>query len=167
MSSQGDGLTTADFVTRSHRISGQVQTGLKPLSDVLNDRSESYLLAYNVDVWRLGQAGEATTHAPVAYLTKDNLSLVVVPIREARMPDSSRFAAVEYDTLVTLAGFEVRGKFLGPHRIDLRTFSPATLESFLLLSEAAANVIGVPDLSFRGEVILVNRARMHSLCLIE
>lgn len=167
MSSQGDGLTKADFVTRSHRISGQVQTGLKPLSDVLNDRSESYLLAYNVDVWRLGQAGEATVHVPVAYLAKDNLSLVVVPVREARMPDSSRFAAVEYDTLVTLAGFEVRGKFLGPHRIDLRTFSPATLDSFLVLAEATATVTDVPELAFQGEVILVNRARMQGLCLLE
>jgi hypothetical protein len=92
---------------------------------------------------------------------------VVVPAREARTPDSSRFAAVEYDTLVTLAGFEVRGRFLGPHRIDLRTFSPATLDSFLVLAEAAASVTDVPELAFQGEVILVNRARMQSLCLLE
>jgi hypothetical protein len=167
MSSQSDSLTTADFLTASHRISGQVQTGVKPLSDLLNDRSQSYLMAYNVYASRLNQAGELGTHAPVAYLSKENLSLVVVPAREARAPDRSRFAAMEYDALVTLAGFEVRGKFVGPHRIDLRTFSPTTLDTFLLLGDATAEVIGVPDLSFRGEAILVNRARMQSLCLIE
>lgn len=167
MSSQSDSLTTADFLTSSHRISGQIQTGVKPLSDILNDHSQSYVMVYNVYVSRLDQAGELGVHAPVAYLSKENLSLVVVLAREARAPDRTRFAAIEYDALVTLAGFEVRGKFIGPHRIDLRTFSPATLETFLLLAEATADVIGVPDLSFRGEVILVNRARMNSLCLIE
>jgi hypothetical protein len=167
MSSQSDSLTTADFLTTSHRISGQVQTGVKPLSDVLNDRSQSYVVAYNVYASRLDQAGELGTHAPIAYLSKENLSLVVVPAREARTPDRSHFMAMEYDALVTLSGFEVRGKFVGPHRIDLRTFSPATLDSFLLLGEATADVIGVPDLSFQGEAILINRARMQSLCLIE
>ncbi|MEJ2210772.1 MAG: hypothetical protein P8129_17270 [Anaerolineae bacterium] len=167
MSSQADGLTTADFVTTSHRISGQVQTGVKPLSDFLNDHSQSYLMAYNVYVSRLDRAGEVGTHAPMAYLSKDNLSFVVVPAREARAPDRNRYAAVEYEVLVTMAGFEVRGKFVGPHRIDLRTFSPATLESFLLLSEATADVMSVADLSFQGDAILVNRSRLQSLCLIE
>lgn len=167
MSSQGNERITADFITTSHRISGQVRTGVKPLSDLLNDRSQSYLLAYNVYVSRLDEAGELGTRARLAYLSKDNLSFVVVSAREARAPDQSRFAVVEYDTLVTLPGFEVRGRFAGPHRIDLRTFSPTTLDSFLVLADATARVTGVSDLSFYGEVILVNRAQMDSLCLIE
>jgi len=167
MSSQTDNLTTADFLTTTHRISGQVQTGVKPLSDILNDHSQSYLMAYNVFASRLDQAGELGAHAPMAYLSKDNLSLVVVPAREARMPDRSRYMAMEYEALVTISGFEVRGKFVGPQRIDLRTFSPTTLDNFVLFSAATADVIGVPDLSFRGEAILVNRARMQSLCLLE
>ena len=167
MSSQGNGLTTADFITSTHRISGQVQTGLKPLSDILNDHSQSYLLAYKVYVSRLNRAGEIAVHAPLAYLSKENLSLVVVPAREVRAPDLSRYTAVEYDALVTLSGFEVRGRFAGPHRLDIRTFSPANLESFLVLAEATASVTAVADLTFQGEAILVNRARMQSLCLIE
>lgn len=167
MSSQGNELITADFVTATHRISGQVRTGVKPLSDLLNDKSQSYLLAYNVYISRLDKAGEVGAYAPQAYLSKDHLALAVVPAREARAPDQSRFAAVEYDTLITMSGFEVRGSFAAPHRIDLRTFSPANLDSFLVLADATAIATGVPELSFHGEVILVNRAQMDSLCLIE
>jgi len=167
MSSKADALTTADFITTTHRISGQVQTGPKPLSDVLNDRSLSYMLAFNVYVSRLDRAGELGQHSPTAYLSKENLSLVVVPLREVRTPDRSRFAAVQYKALITLNGFEVRGLFVGPQRIDLRLFSPAMLETFVVLTDATAQVIGQPDLSFQGEAILVNRGRMQSLSLSE
>jgi hypothetical protein len=167
MSNQPDTLTTADFITTTHRISGQVQTGPKPLSDLLNDKSQSFLLTYNVYVSRLERAGEIGAHAPVAYLSKENLNLVIVPAREARTSDLGRFAAQDYDALVTLAGFEVTGKFSGPHRFDLRNFSPAALDSFLLLTEATARVVGTPGLVFNSEAILINRSRLQSLCLRE
>jgi len=160
-------MTSADFLTATHRISGQIATGVKPLSDVLNDRSQSYLLTYNVYVSRLDDAGTIMTHAPVAYISKDNLTLVVALAREARSPDRGRFSAHEYQALVTIDGFEVEGKFVGPHRLDLRAFSPANLDSFLVLTDAVARTMAVPDIGFSGEVILVNRSRLESLCLNE
>ncbi|HSJ54325.1 MAG TPA: hypothetical protein VLC52_11345, partial [Anaerolineae bacterium] len=127
MAGQSDAMTTADFITTTHRISGQVETGRKPLSDVLNDSSLSYVLAYNVYISRLDRAAEITAHAPAAYLSKPNLSLVVASAREVRGPDRSRFAVVQYQALMSLTGFEVRGTFVGPQRIDLRLFTPAML----------------------------------------
>jgi hypothetical protein len=167
MSNQPETLTTADFITTTHRISGQVQTGPRPMSDLLNDKSQSFLLAYNVYVSRLEQAGEIGTHTSVAYLSKENLNLVIVPAREARASDLGRFAAQDYEALVTLAGFEVTGKFAGPHRFDLRNFSPAALDSFFPLTEATARVVGTPGLVFNSEAILINRSRLQSLCLRE
>ncbi|MBN1661209.1 MAG: hypothetical protein JXA93_22645 [Anaerolineae bacterium] len=165
--SQASEMTTADFMTATHRISGQISTGVKPLSDVLNDRSQSYLLAYNVYVSRLDDAGTIMAHAPMAYISKDNLSLVVVAAREARSPDRGRFSAHEYRALVTLDGFEVEGRFIGPHRLDLRAFSPANLDSFIILTDAVAQPMAIPDLSFAGEAILINRSRLQSMCLNE
>ena len=46
-------VAQADFFTTTHRISGQVNTGPKPLSDMLNDRSLSFVMAVNVYVSRL------------------------------------------------------------------------------------------------------------------
>lgn len=165
--SQASELTAADFMTATHRISGQIATGVKPLSVVLNDRSQSYLLAHNVYVSRLDDAGTIMSHAPVAYISKDNLALIVVVGREARIPDRGRFSAHEYHALVTIDGFEVEGKFLGPHRLDLRAFSPATLDSFIVLTDATARPMAIADLVFAGEAILVNRSRLESLCLNE
>jgi hypothetical protein len=160
-------LIQADFFTTTHRISGGVQTGPKPLSDLLNDRTQSYLLLFSVSVSRLDQAIELGTHAPVAYLSKDNLNFVIVPSRETRAPDGSRFTAHEYQALVTLPGCEIRGKFVGPHRLDLKSFSPAILQAFVVLTEASARLTGVPEATFGGEAILVSRARLESLCLVE
>lgn len=165
--SQASEMASADFMTATHRISCQITTGLKPLSDILNDRSQSYLLVHNVYVSRLDDAATIMAHAPLAYISKDNVALIVVSAREARSPDRGRFSAHEYQALVTIDGFEVQGKFVGPHRLDLRAFSPATLDSFIALTDAVARPMAIAELSFAGEAILINRSRLESLCLNE
>ena len=168
MSSMSAGSRTrVKFFTTTHRLMGEVETGPRPLSDLLNDRSQSYLLAFDVQVSHVSKPGEITARAPVAYVAKDNLSFVIVSAREIRSPDRSRFTVVEYPVVVTLPRFEVTGKFVGPHRLDLRTFTPATLDPFVALTEATARIAGQPEMTFGGEAILVNRARLESLCLLE
>jgi hypothetical protein len=166
-SRQSAGLSYVDIITTTHRISGGLQPGGKPLSDILNDRSQSFLLLANVYVSRLDKAGEIGAHAPVAYLSKDNLVFVVVGMKDARIPEQSRFGAQEYQALVTMPRFEVRGKILGPRRLDLRSFSPAALDPFIILTEASAQHVEEPDVEFTGEAILINRGRLESLCLTE
>ena len=168
MSSVQFGKTAqADFITTTHRISGQVQTGPKPLSDLLNDRSSSYLVASNVYVSRLHESGEIGAHMPVAFLPKENMNFVIVQARDARPAERTRFSAQEYKALVTLPGFEIRGKFLGPLRVDMQSFSPASLDQFLILTEATAQIVALPEVTFWGEAILVNRARMETFSLGE
>ena len=162
-----DSLTQADFFTSTHRISGQVQAGNKPLMDLLNDKSQSYLLVFSVYVSRLHEPAEIGAYAPTAYLSKENLSFAIVGSREVRAPDQSRFTSHQYEALITLPGVEVRGKFAGPHRVDLRTFSPAALDGFLALTEASAQIAALPDIVFQGEAILVNQARLEGFYLSE
>jgi hypothetical protein len=157
----------ADFFTTTHRITGDVETRLKPLSDLLNDKTQSYLMLFNAYVSRLTEPGGIVAHSAVAYLSKENLNFVIVAAREIRLPDSGRFSAHEYATLATLPRFEIQGRFTGPHRIDLRSFSPATFDAFVALMDASARLIDVSEATFAGEGILVNRARLESLCLSE
>jgi hypothetical protein len=164
---QAGNLAQVDFFTSTHRLTGEVETGSKPLVDRLNDTSQSYLPLYNVYASRLSEPAEIVAHAPVAFLSKANMNLVIVPIRETRASERTRFAAHEYDVVVTLSGFEVRGKFLGPHRVDLRTFSPSALDPFVTLIGSSAQMVDLPEAVFQGEAILVNRARMECLYLLE
>lgn len=166
-SRQSENLTTADFFTSSHRIRAQVQTGPRPLSDLLNDRSQSYLLVFNVRLSALDEAGESKARGPEAYLSKANLSFVLVSSREARAPERGRYAVLERRVLVTLPGFEVRGTFLGPLRSDLWNFSPATLDPFVVLTGATALRANAPEVTFSADVALVSRARVESFCLLE
>jgi hypothetical protein len=164
---QLDDLTAVDFFTSTHRISGQVQTGSKLLCDILNDKSQSYLLVFNVYVSRLSEPAAIGAYAPTAYLSKENMSFVIVPAREVRAPDQSRFSVQEYQALITMPGFEVRGKFAGPHRFDLRTFSPAALDAFVSLRDISIQLMDLLEVTFGGEAILVNRTRLESFCLSE
>jgi len=160
-------VAQADFFTTTHRISGQVNTGPKPLSDMLNDRSLSYVMAVNVYVSRLSEPGEIVAHMPVAYLSKQNLSFVIVAAREARQAERTRFSAQEYRAVITLPAFEITGKFLGPLRVDMQVFSPASLDPFVLVTEATAQIVALPEVTFGGEVILVNGSRLESFGLSE
>jgi hypothetical protein len=149
-SRQSDGLTTVTFFTSTHRIVAQVQTGSRLLSDLVNDRSQSFLLVFNVRLSRLA---------------KENLSFVIAPSREVRRPERGRYAAYEREVLVTLPGFELEGRFLGPQRADLWTFSPATLDPFFVLTAAKARIAAVPDFALGADAILVNRDQLESICL--
>jgi hypothetical protein len=133
----------------------------------LNDRSQSYLLVFNVRLAALDEAGASKARGPEAYLSKENLSFVLVSSREARAPERGRYAVLERRVLVTLPGFEVRGTFLGPLRSDLWNFTPATLDPFVVLTDATALRANAPEMTFSGDVALVSRARVESFCLLE
>ena len=164
-SRQSESLATFDFFTTTHRIEAQVQTGSRLLSDLMNDQSQSFLLVFNVRLSRLEKEARLEAIASTAYLSKENLGFVVAPSREVRKPERGRYAAYEREVLVTLPGFELEGRFLGPHRSDLWTFSPATLGPFFVLTAATARIAAVPDFTLGGDTILVNRDRVESIFL--
>ena len=63
MSSRHPGnLTQVDFFTGTHRLTGEVETGPRPLVDRLNDTSQSYLSLYNVYASRLSEPADIITH---------------------------------------------------------------------------------------------------------
>ena len=142
-----------------------MQTGTRPLSDLMNDQSQSFLLVFNVRLSRLEKEARLEAIASAAYLSKENLGFVIAPSREVRKPERGRYAAYEREVLVTLPGFELEGRFLGPHRSDLWTFSPTTLNPFFVLTAATARIAAVPDATLGGDTILVNRDRVESICL--
>ena len=164
-SRQPEGLTTFDFFTSTHRIEAQVQTGSRMISDLMNNQSQSFLLVFNVRLTRLEKEARLEAIASAAYLSKENLGFVVAPSREVRKPERGRYAAYEREVLVTLPGFELAGRFLGPHRSDLWTFSPATLDPYFVLTAATARIAAAPDASLGGDTILVNRDRVESIFL--
>jgi hypothetical protein len=164
-SRQSEGLPTFDFFTSTHRIEAQVQTGTRLISDLLNDQSQSFLLVFNVRLSRLEKEARLEAIASAAYLSKENLGFVIAPSREVRRPERGRYAAYEREVLVTLPGFELEGRFLGPHQSDLWTFSPATLDPFFVLTSATARIAAVPDATLGGDSILVNRDRVESIFL--
>ena len=158
-------LTTLEFFTTTHRIVAQVQTGARPFSDLINDRSQSFLLAFNVRLSHLEKEARLEAIASAAYLSKENLLFVIAPSREVRKSERGRYAAYEREVLVTLPGFELEGRFMGPQRSDLWTFSPTTLDPFFVLTAATARIAAVPDVTLGGGAILVNRDRLESICL--
>lgn len=164
-SRQSDSLTTVEFFTTTHRIVAQVQTGSRLLSDLMNDRSQSFLLVFNVRLSHLKKDAGLEAIASAAYLSKESLGFVMAPSKEIRKPERGRYTAYEREVLVTLPGFELQGRFLGPQRSDLWTFSPATLDPFFVLTAATARIAGVPDVTKGGDAILVNRDRLESICL--
>jgi len=164
-SRQADGLTTVTFFTSTHRIVAQVQTGSRLVSDLMNDRSQSFLLVFNVRLSHLDKEARLEAIASAAYLSKENVSFVIAPSREVRKPERGRYATYEREALVTLPRFELEGRFLGPQRSDLWTFSPTTLDPFFVLTAARARIAAVPDSTLGADAILVNRDRVESICL--
>ncbi|MGD9404789.1 MAG: hypothetical protein PVH95_06520 [Anaerolineae bacterium] len=164
-SRQSDNLATIEFFTTTHRIVAQVQTASRPFCDLINDRSQSYLLVFNVRLSHLEKDARLEAIASAAYISKENLDFAIAPSREVRKPERGRYTSYEREVLVTLPRFELEGRFLGPQRADLWTYSPATLDPFFVLTAATARIAAAPDVTMSGDAILVNRDRIESICL--
>ncbi len=160
---------TADFFTHSYRISGQVNTGNKRLSEMLNEGLTSYLELSKAFVSRINRPSEIIATHAVSALRKDGILFVVLAAPEQRTTGRTtyRFAPRRrYDVFLTVPSFEIEGYLEMAGKVDLKTVL-VMQGAFLSLSESEARLSSLAEISFNGEEILINRSWIELFCITE
>jgi hypothetical protein len=162
-----DSLDFAEFFTYQHRITGAVRSGGLRLTDVLNDDLTSSVELIKVEVTRhLTPAKVVAAHAS-ALLDKKGILFAISGAQSGSAVERSFFKHVdttEWDVLVTVPFFELRGKFHVRGTSDLKTMWLAWTGQFVPLTAATAVFTLYPDVEFTGDVIIVNRAHTEMVC---
>lgn len=154
----------AEFFTYQHRIAGAVRLGGLRLTDVLNDDLTSLVELRRLEVTRHLTPGKVVASHASALLDKKGILFAFGGTESGEATERSFFRHVdttEWDVLVTVPFFELRGKFHVRGTGDLKTKLLAWTGQFIPLTEAEAVFTLYPEVSFAGDVIIVNRAHIE------
>lgn len=162
-------ILTADFFTHSYRISGQVDTRGKRLIEILNDHLTSFIELHKTFVSRLSKPSEIAATYSTSALRKDGILFVISATHDqdiSERPTYSLFSQRRYNVFLTVPSFEIKGQLESTSKLELSTLL-ARGGGFISLNKAAVQTAFPPQISFSGELVLVNKAWIELFCLSE
>jgi hypothetical protein len=165
------GYVAADFMTRTYRISGEVELRGDPLLDQLNNLNTLFLTLERVFVSPLLDPAVLTGNYAYAEVRKDNVGIVILnqgkdglPYRQGRYVGRDH---VKRQLLIVAAGFEVRGSLPLHPSVNVPNFVRTTPEDFIPLFDARAILTARREIFFEGGAILLNRRQIEVFSVIE
>lgn len=161
------GFALVDFFTHQYRITGSVRTGGQRLTDLLDDELSSSLELKDVQVGRIATPKEVVATHASALVEKDAI-LFAIDKREDSTSTVSRFykhvETMQWDVFLTVPSFELTGRMHVRGTGDLRTMLLTWTRKFIPLTQAKAVFTLIPEISFAGEVIIVNKSYIEVVC---
>ncbi len=162
-----DFAESVEFFTHQHRIVGAVRLAGLRLTDVLNDDMTSLVELKRLEITRHLTPGEVVASYASALLDKKGILFALGGMESGEATERSFFRHVdttEWDVLVTVPFFELRGKFHVRGTGDLKTKLLAWTGQFIPLTQAQAIFTLYPEVTFAGDVIIVNRVHIEVIC---
>lgn len=165
------GYVSAEFLSESHRISGDVNLRGQPLIDTLNDINSHYIRLENVYVSPITDPVVFSAQNPVGQVRKEGTSVVVLPREEDGYAKHTIYsnagtAPIYYSLFVAMPGFEVRGGLRMGALTDIESMLVRSVDKFITIYRATAKLLSHPEIEFYGGSILVNR-EMATLFAVE
>ena len=163
------GLLAVDFFTRGYRVSGHINTRVKTVGDILDDRLLSYVELDNVYISRISDPGKIVAARSRALLHKDSLLFAIVPSKESLSKAGrsvSSFGKHAHRAWLSLPLFEIEGDVrFADMGVDLRSFLIKSVIDYVPILDGVARPSSYPDMTFAGEAFLVNRKCIELFCL--
>jgi len=162
----GSHRLTVDFFSDSHRISTQFATRGRPLADILNDHTLSYLDLDVAYISRIDKPGQLVADYSLAILRKENISFCVVAAQielAVKSIPQATFARRHRPMFCTVPSFELTGLMEVPPNLDLRSMMAIGTERFMPIHRAKATISILPSVTFEGQIILVNKEKIEVL----
>ena len=155
-------VLTAEFLSESYRISGEVSTRDQPLVDQLNDKMSNFIKVENVYLSPLDNPSIFRAQSAIGHIRKDNLSLVVLPREEDGYARHTLYrnlghAPIGFTIYAAILGFEVRGGLKVSSPVDVDTMLMQSVDRFITVYQAKATLTAQPNMEFTGGAILLNR----------
>jgi hypothetical protein len=165
------GFVAGEFLTRTYRISGEVELRGIPLLDQLNDLNAQFLSLERMYVSPLLDPAVLSGSAPVGEVRKDSMGIVILtqfkdglPLREGRYMGRDH---VEKELLIVVSGLEVIGSLRVHPSVNVPNFVRTTPEMFIPLFNATATLAARREVVFKGGAILINRSRIEVFCTMD
>ena len=165
------GPVVVDFFVHGYRISGRLITRGKAVGDLLNDQLRSYLELRDVYISRINSPAEIAATYSHAQLHKDSLLFAIVPGKE-RLAQVGRtvsyFGRHRRHVWMALPTFEIEGELqIAGMSFDPGAFLATGKSDYIPILDGTAQTTIWPDITFSGDLFLVNKKDIDLFCLRE
>jgi hypothetical protein len=155
-------ILTAEFLSESYRVSGEVSVRDQPLVDLLNDKMSHFVKVENVYLSPIDDPSVFRTQSAIGQLRKDRISMVVLPREEDGYARHTLYRnighlAIGYNIFAAILGFEVRGGLKLSSQVDVDNMLMQSVDRFISVYRATATLTAHPEMQFTGGSILLNR----------
>lgn len=157
---------SVEIYTSSHRVLGRIVPGTAGLFGFLNVATRSTVEIEGAHLNRLHQPARLVARYPKLWLTKDEISVVLVSSRSELGPVS--IVRSGYTTMVShwvhimMAGFELKGMLETPGKLDFNALLVESERLFLPVYSAWVQAILFPDIHAQATAMLFNLNRVHA-----
>jgi hypothetical protein len=164
-------FVAADILAHTYRISCEVDVGVKPLPDLLNDPSTDFVTVENIYVSSTHRPAQIIVGHKHGVLAKDSIALAIVTREQDGRPTADTYGSYygrsQYRVFITVPGFEVQGIVETGPKMNPRNYLANVAPPFIPVFQGVASVSLNPDIRFESGVILVNKSLVGALCLTE
>jgi hypothetical protein len=165
------GHLSAEFLTQTYRISGEINLKGQPFVDLLNDKMSTFIRIENAYVSPIDDPTVFKAQAPSAVLRKDTIALVILSREEDGVARHTLYhikpdAPVLFNVFSVIHGFEVHGGLKLSSPVDIDNLIMQNVDRFITLYRATATLAANADIQFYGGSLLLNR-EMANLYTIE
>jgi len=164
-------VVSADFLTHTYRVSGEVSVRSAPLLDQLNDHLALFVHVERVFVSPLLDPATLTGNFRSSEVRKDSLGLVVLNRVEDGLPHrQGRYIGrdhIQRPVVVVAAGFEVRGVISLHPTVNVTELIRTTPEQFVPIFDASATLTSRREVVFNGGAILLNRSQIEVFAALD
>jgi hypothetical protein len=148
-----------ELFTADHIIRGSLESSGERMSDLLNEKNEISLILKDVQIMRLLGIGKTPPILlPRARIEKSSI-LFAWPAEQDLTHKSiyRRASRQEFDIVILLHGFELKGVIHLIERIDMRRGLSSRVDNFIALTDASATYLLFPQIAIQSSTIVFNK----------
>lgn len=164
-------LIQTDMFTDAYRVTGRVLVGVGGIHAELANPNSSFLELQDAYISRIHQPGEIVAHYKVAAFSKDNINFIVLQDRREGIPVGTQHGRSIYTrgrtigAFLTVPSFEISGEIMHDGKVDPRDILVKSVGHYLLIFSAKASASLYPEISYSGDLILMQKEQIGIFCL--
>jgi hypothetical protein len=163
-------MVTADFLTPSYRVVGQILVPNTGVTGLMNDTTNSFMEVLEAKLARLHMPTKLVGEYSMVDLVKPNVFAVCLTRREDVGPQALARGGFQkinkFGVRVTTPVYELEGTLEWAGRFDFATIMVEGIRDFVPLYDVTLTAILIPQLKIESPALLFNRRHVDLLGLI-
>lgn len=167
----GRNLINLDLFTDAYRVTGRAMVGTGGIHAELGNPNSKFLDLKDAYISRIHEPGVIVANYKTASFRKENINFIVLQDRREGIPVGTQHGRSVYTrgrhipVFLTVPSFEIQGEAIHEGKATAREILVQSMGKFQLVFAAEASASSAPEISYSGDLILVQKERIGIFCL--